>query len=428
MPSLVEIDEVGERSADVDRYSGWHSFSDSTLTFARAIHKDMILALVAVRSGLSDRAVSLQQSLANEGLDGYLATSDAAVFYLSGLRTSSFDRFVGILVSRSGPATLIVPGLELEAAREHAQVGTILVWNDGEDPIVTLATAVNSAGLSASRVGIEEHVLSFQRVNSIHAVMPQMRLVEAANLLARQRARKAPSEIASMRDASRMIARALERVFAEVREGMSELEIQGRLELALRLVGCEEQWSLVLGGPNSALPHGKAGTRPLRRGDVLSIDVMAMSGGYYSDVTRCATLGPASREQRRLWTIVAEAQAAGVEAARVGARAGDVDVAARAVTAVHGVDEAFVHRTGHGIGLEVAEPPSLFSGNDTVLEEGMVITVEPGVYYAGVGGFRLEDTVLVAADGPEVLTPLSRELLELEKGSRLGVAETPGPA
>ena len=224
-----------------------------------------------------------------------------------------------------------------------------------------------------------------------------------------------------MRQAIAITEKALAEVIAGVRLFDTERAIAGRLRTALIEHGGEALpfEPIVLAGPRAALPHGVPSDRPVRMGDVLLIDFGTSYGGYISDITRTFVVGlPLEGRNRDVYEAVKAANQAGREAARPGATAQDVDRAARKVIEEAGFGEYFIHRTGHGIGLDAHEGPYIVEGNDVVLEPGMTFTVEPGIYIPGEIGVRIEDDVLITPDGAESLTTFDRELIRLDPRER----------
>lgn len=229
------------------------------------------------------------------------------------------------------------------------------------------------------------------------------------------RERKDADEVAHIADAAGIAVRALERTLAGVRPGLTELEVAGLLEHALRDEGSESFpfETIVASGPRAALPHARASARAVERGDLLLIDFGAQSGGYCADVTRTVVVGRADDRQREIYGVVAGANAAASAGVRAGMRGREADAIARGYIEQRGYGELFGHSLGHGLGLEVHEAPRLARAAEASLPVGCVVTIEPGVYEAGWGGVRVEDDVHLTADGPVVLTHFTRELLEI---------------
>ena len=226
---------------------------------------------------------------------------------------------------------------------------------------------------------------------------------------------KSEAEIALIEQSVRLNSQAYEKAMRRARPGMSEFELAAEFEYQMRRLGAEKPSfePVIAAGPRSALPHARPTSNRLGKNQLLLVDVGASREGYASDMTRMAFLGKPGPKVKRLYQAVLEAQLAALDAVRPGVRAEQVDRAARQVLRAAGLGAAFVHSTGHGLGLEIHEPPRIGKRDRTVLAAGMTITVEPGVYLEGFGGVRIEDTVVVTGSGCRILTPTSKELLLL---------------
>ena len=226
---------------------------------------------------------------------------------------------------------------------------------------------------------------------------------------------KSASEIATIRESVRVYSEAYGRVLKRIRPGVRELDIAAEIEFQMKMLGAEKPSfdTIVAAGKRSALPHAHPGGYRLGENELLLIDMGASFHGYCSDMTRVAHLGRIPRRIQEMYRAVLEAQLAGVATVREGITAGRVDAVTRNVLKKHKLDKAFVHSTGHGLGLEIHEMPRLGRKDNTPLRAGMTITIEPGAYVEGVGGVRIEDTVLVTRTGSEVLTPTSKEFVRL---------------
>jgi len=229
------------------------------------------------------------------------------------------------------------------------------------------------------------------------------------------RERKDPEEVEAIRRAGRMATDALGELVPQLRPGLTELQIAGMLERALREAGSEGFAfpTIVASGPRAALPHARSSAREVRAGELLLIDFGAQAGGYCSDVTRTFVLGKAGEREREVHDVVRGALDRAAAEVRAGMRGRDADALARHYIERRGWGDRFQHSLGHGLGLEVHEAPRLSRQAEAPLPEGAVVTIEPGVYEPGWGGVRIEDDVHLGADGPEVLTHFTRELLEL---------------
>jgi Xaa-Pro aminopeptidase len=265
-------------------------------------------------------------------------------------------------------------------------------------------------------------VLGFETAHILHRDF--QRLLEAGarwqwrptvDLVETLRERKDASEVALIERAAGVATDALRATLSQVRAGMTELEVAGILEKALRDAGSEgfPFPSIVASGPRAALPHAHSSPRPIEPGDFLLMDFGAIVGGYCSDVTRTVVVGSASAEQRDVYEVVREANALASAAVRTAMTGRDADALARDYIDRAGYGALFGHSLGHGIGLEVHEAPRLARTAEGALAEGAVVTIEPGIYRPGWGGVRIEDDVVLEADGPRLLTEFPRELIEL---------------
>lgn len=267
--------------------------------------------------------------------------------------------------------------------------------------------AYRSTGLEA------EHVSHVQWTAVAQVLGRGRRLKDASGQVERLRMKKDPGEIEAIRRAVALSSRAFAKAIRKARPGMSELALAAELDHQMRLLGAEGPAfeTIVASGDRSALPHARPTARPIAADRILLVDMGASLNGYMSDMTRVAHMGPPSPAARRLYDAVLEAQLAAIDAVKPGATAAGVDAAARAALRRRGLAKLFTHSTGHGLGLEIHESPRLGRLAPAPLEPGMTITIEPGAYQQGLGGVRIEDTVLVTDHGAEVLTPTSKEFL-----------------
>jgi Xaa-Pro aminopeptidase len=240
-------------------------------------------------------------------------------------------------------------------------------------------------------------------------------LVRVAGLVESLRMVKSPTEIGKIRKSVQVNSEAYSRTLTRVRVGLKEQEIAAELDFQMRVLGAEKVAfeTIVAAGPRTALPHARPGSHRLAPNELLLIDMGAVLDGYSSDMTRCAFLGSPPRQLRQLYNAVLEAQKAAIDTVRDGVLASKVDAAARNVLKGHKLDKAFIHSTGHGLGLEIHEAPRIAKREKLKLKAGMVITIEPGVYLEGTGGIRIEDTLLVTENGCQIMTPTPKEFIQL---------------
>ena len=350
------------------------------------------------------RAEAVRRTLAELGAGALLVTHPANLRYLGG-----FDGSMGALLVMPSACRLIVDGRYIVATRERIGASPGLQHVRVELADRSLEEGVADALADSSYpVGVEAATMTLERFGRLQGLsgdrfVPTERVVERARLV------KDDAEVGILRTAARMLSEAAQDALATVRAGRQELDVAADIELALRRAGFAKPAfeTIVASGPNSALPHARPGTRVLAEGDGVVLDFGGVYDGYCVDLTRTVQLGAASASFSRMFEAVRAAHGAAIAAVRPGVTASSVDRAARDVLAANGLAEAFVHGTGHGLGLEVHEEPRVTragTGRDELLRPGMVFTVEPGAYLAGVGGVRIEDDVLVTAAGCEVLT------------------------
>jgi Xaa-Pro dipeptidase len=352
---------------------------------------------------MTDRMTQVQTELEARQLDALLVAAPPNIAYLSGFHVKPHERLVALVVLRQGEARLVCPSLEEESARTALDGrAELVVWRDEDGPADALARALGAA----RRVGIEKHYLTVAFAE-LAAAASGAALDSCDDLLAGLRAVKSEPEIEALRRAAAVIDAVVDLLTSTAEPGTTEAELAADCAQRLRAAGGDGLAfdPLILTGPRSALPHGVPGKTPLAEGDLLIADIGVTVDGYAADITRTVVVGgQADERQREIFDVVHAAERAGIAAARAGVPAREVDEAARGVIAGAGYGASFIHRTGHGLGLEVHEPPYLTATSDEPLEAGMVATVEPGIYIEGWGGVRIEDDVVIREGDAEVLT------------------------
>jgi Xaa-Pro dipeptidase len=354
------------------------------------------------------RLARAQRLLAEGGLDAMVVGPGSSLAYFTGAEWGLSERFLGMILGRTGDPVWVAPAFERDRALEKIRLGTdVRVWQEDESPYGLVARALRDRGAAAGRVGIEE-AMPFAFSDGIGQALPAARLASATPVTAGCRTVKDAHELALVRRACAITLVAYRAVFASLAEGQTVAQVSGWVAAAHRRLGVRGG-ALVLFGPDAAFPHGTTTPRTLRAGDVVLVDGGCRVHGYESDITRTAVFGaPPTDRQRRIWELVRRAQEAAVAAARPGVECQAVDAAARKVIEDGGFGPGykyFTHRLGHGIGLDGHEWPYVVRGNRTKLMAGTTFTDEPGVYIPGELGIRHEDTVVVTADGCENLAP-----------------------
>jgi Xaa-Pro aminopeptidase len=263
-------------------------------------------------------------------------------------------------------------------------------------------------------IGLEAEHFTIAEENRLTQIKPAgVRLKDAPFLIERARMIKDSDELQRIRAAVALGAKLFDRAVEVIRPGVKETEVAADMELAARRGGAEEMSfpTIIASGARSALPHGRASEQAIARGGFVVCDFGVILSGYCSDQTRTVWVGPVPKDARPAYEAVREAQQAAIDAVRPGIPTGEVDAAARKVLRKAGLGRYFTHSTGHGVGLEIHEMPRVADGQREILQPGMVITIEPGVYFPGKWGVRIEDMVAVTASGCEVMTPTSKDFL-----------------
>lgn len=361
---------------------------------------------MAAAGALSD----LRQWMAGRQLGTLYVTNPVSIAYLTGFFANPHERLMALAV-RPGDATLIVPALEHEKATRIARDVSVLGWRDGEDPYELVATALGRL----SEIAVEKEHITLFAAEMITSRTGASELVDAGREIRHMRLIKRPDEIEKIQRAAHITDEAGDSVFEKMRAGDTEAEVALLIGSTIGELGGTLAFpSLVQSGPNSSMPHLQPSNRKLAEGDFVLLDFGAALDGYNADTTRMGVVGKASAKHREIHDVVLRGHDAAIDAVRAGATTGDVDAAARRVIEAAGYGPQFFHRVGHGLGIEVHEDPSLDPGSSTVLEAGMVFTIEPGVYVPGFGGVRIEDDVLVEERGCRVLTKSDRALREIK--------------
>lgn len=362
------------------------------------------------------RLEKLTQQILAHGLDGVALVPGPNMVYLSGIHSHLSERPIVLFLPADDDPAVIIPTLEAsKAAAAGIPAGRIFAWSDADGYTGAFQRACAQLELSEYLLGVEALHMRVLELELLQRYAPGLQTAHAEPLLSALRLSKDETELAAMQKAAVVAETAIDRLLPRLRVGMTEKEIASLLTQELLLAGSEGLpfGPIVSAGPNSASPHAVPTERPIQRGDLLVIDWGAVVDDYPSDITRTFAVGPLDDELARIYHVVKEANQQGKLASRPGAMGQDVDRAARAVIRAAGYGDFFIHRTGHGLGLEVHEPPFMVEGYTTPLEPGMVFTVEPGIYLPGRGGVRIEDDVVVTADGHRSLTSYSRELIAI---------------
>jgi Xaa-Pro aminopeptidase len=373
------------------------------------------MTTMAVRR--DDRLSRAASTTAAAGLDGLFISPGADLRYLTGYDAPPLERLTCLVLPADGTATLVVPRLEVPRAAEAVGSSIEVVgWGETENPYELCAGLLRDA-ISGEPVaiGVADRMWAVQALR-LRDAMPEADQRAAGTVLRELRMRKTPDEVEALRAAGAAIDRVHERIREWLRAGRTEREVGGDIAAAIVEEGhATVNFVIVASGPNGASPHHDTGDRVIESGDAVVVDIGgSTTDGYCSDETRTYVVGSAPDGFADYYEVLRQAQQAACEAVRPGVTCESIDAAARDVIADAGYGDYFIHRTGHGIGLEEHEEPYIVAGNDELLEPGMAFSIEPGIYLPGRHGARIEDIVVCTEDGGERLNLASTELYLLD--------------
>lgn len=337
------------------------------------------------------RLETVRERLRSIPADGLYATPSSNLFYLTGIDFHRSERLTALLLFQDKDPVVICPAFEASRLRTMSAVASVVTWEETEDPF---AKAAGLFPASSGTLAVEPST-AYDDLERLLAGRPGWKPRSAAALFGALRMVKSAEEIELMRQAIAVALPRFRKAFAALKPGCLEAEISA-------LIGGE---NMVQFGPSSAFPHGASGSTPLSRDQAILIDAWDRPDGYFYDITRSTFYGNPTDEYRKVWSIVLDAQTAAIEKAAPGVPCFEVDAAARRVIEKAGYGESFTHRLGHGLGIDVHEPPYMVGHDRTVLEPGMTFTSEPGIYLPGRFGVRIEDDIVCTARGAESLSP-----------------------
>ena len=372
----------------------------SALRFAESVHHDR-LSRAAREAG-------------ERGVDALLVTPSPDYAYLLGYRAPALERLTCLIIPADGEPVLLLPRLEEPLARH--ELGTLaeeihlVPWDETDDPIRLVQTIV--AG--SLRLALQDQMWARFALR-LRAVLDPAELVEAGPTLSALRRIKSPEEIDRLRAAASAADAAMGAILGERLSGRTESDVSRRIRDLLLAEGHDDAgFAIVASGPNSASPHHDAGARVIEAGDAIVLDIGGTRAGYCSDTSRTAFVGEPEPEFAALYAVLREAQAAACDAVQPGVACGEIDGVARGIIDEAGYGEAFIHRTGHGIGMETHEEPYIVASNEEPLQAGHAFSVEPGIYIRDTWGARIEDIVVCTDGGGERLNTTSTELYVVE--------------
>ncbi|WP_226582948.1 M24 family metallopeptidase [Halobacillus litoralis] len=349
---------------------------------------------------------NLRKAISTEGLDALLIMSPKNRRYMSGFTGSS-----GALLITESSAVLITDFRYTGQAGEQAEEFEVI---EHKTPMPkAVASKVEELGLK--RVGFEKEHVTYSSYEQYNQAL-EAELVPTSGMVEKLRLIKTDEEISILKDAVKIADDAFQHILSYIKPGVKEIDVSNELEFFMRKQGAASSSFdiIVASGYRSALPHGAASEKEIQSGELVTLDFGALYKGYCSDITRTVAVGEISDELKEIYDTVLQAQLKGMEGIKAGITGKDADALTRDYIKEKGYGEYFGHSTGHGIGLDVHEGPGLsFRSDQTILEEGMVVTVEPGIYVPGVGGCRIEDDTIVTKTGNERLSQSTKELITL---------------
>lgn len=362
---------------------------------------------------MQKRLEKLVASLGKHNLDAVAVVAGGNMRYLTGLDLHGGMRIMMAFFPAKGAPAFVLPALEEPRARGIVPFPmSYFSWTDAEGPSAALQACAQQLGLVGKRLGVEYVGMRVFELRGIEAAAPGIEIVDATPLFAELRMAKGTDELAAMRAAANIVEGALRTAIGQIRVGMTEIELAEVWEAAMRVAGSAPSFgTIIASGPNAANPHHTNSSRQLQRGDLVIMDGGALYDGYASDITRTVAIGEPTPELRKIYELVLAANKAGRGAVSPGVAPEVIDRAAREVITAGGYGPQFLHRTGHGLGLDIHEPPYILEGNREPLPIGATFTIEPGIYVSGLGGVRIEDDVVVTESGGESLTTFDRELI-----------------
>ncbi|MGJ7912822.1 M24 family metallopeptidase [Neobacillus sp. LXY-1] len=361
---------------------------------------------------MNQRLEKLQTWMKENDIEVSFLTSSENVFYLSGYFTNPHERLLALVVFQEAEPFLVCPAMEIHDAKRSGWEHEVIGFSDIDNPWELIGKSLQKRVQHVARVAIEKEHMNVERYEHLSQLFSNAAFFSAEEKLRELRMIKDAKEVKIIEEACALADYAVQYGCSEIKEGKTELDVLNALEYALKQKGVTEMSfaTMVLTGANAASPHGNPGQTKIQKGDLVLFDLGVVVDRYCSDITRTVAYGDINDKQKDIYDTVLKAQLAAVEASKPGATAAEVDLTARKIISDAGYDEYFPHRLGHGLGISIHEYPSLTETNQLVIQEGMVYTIEPGIYVPNVAGVRIEDDIYITADGAITLTKFPKEL------------------
>jgi len=356
-----------------------------------------------------DRLTNLRNKMSSEGVDFLALGPGAHLQWLTGLHPHGDERPLLFCVTQSY-AGFLMPSLEAESLGQHTDLPMEL-WSDTDGPKAAFQAVLKASGASSAKSIVLDETMRADFAGLVLDAMPSVKRQFGMSTVGSLRMRKDDTEYQAQKHNAGLADKALQSAWAQIKPGLSELDVAQMVTDSFKASGAKPLFTIVGAGGNGAFPHHQTGNTKLKTGDAIVMDVGATVGGYTSDITRMAVVGEAPDGYQQVHDVVERAVQAALAAAKPGVKAHVIDDAARSVINDAGYGEYFMHRTGHGMGVEVHEEPYITAASQTVMDEGMVFSIEPGIYLPGRFGIRLEEIVILRTDGPEIYSELTRDVV-----------------
>ncbi|WP_299092945.1 Xaa-Pro peptidase family protein [uncultured Metabacillus sp.] len=361
---------------------------------------------------MEKRLIKLMNSLQEQEIDMCFIHSKENVFYLTNFYSDPHERLMGLFLFKENEPFFICPQMEAGQVKEAGWNYEVVGYGDHENPWERIQDVLDKRDLkSIKKLAVEIETISYSRAENLQQIIQPEEIVSIEQILNEHRVIKDEKEAEILRQAAELADYGVKVGVHALKQGISEMEVLAAIEYELKKKGIREMSfsTMVLFGEKSGQPHGNPGLKTLSEGDFVLFDLGVVLDGYCSDITRTFVYKSYVEKQKQIYDTVLQAQLAALQASKPGKRIGDLDLIAREIITNAGYGDYFPHRLGHGLGINVHEYPSMSHTNNEVLKEGMVFTIEPGIYVPTVGGVRIEDDVMITKDGFEVLTKFTKE-------------------
>lgn len=360
---------------------------------------------------MNDRIREIQQWLQIQNIDAALLTSSDNIFYCSNFYSQPYERVIALFIDQTDAPILFCPQMEVHEAKTSGWSADIIGYTDDKNPWECISKEITKRALSPTQLAIEKSHVTVQRLEQIQHYFNTSTFISIEEILQELRMVKTENEIIKIKEACQLADLAMEIGVNELSLGKTEISIVAAIEYEMKKLGLEMSFpTMVLTGRNAASPHGTPGDTKIKRGDLIIFDLGIMVDRYCSDITRTVAYGDISDEQANIYTTVLQAQEAAIAKCTPGITCNELDQTARQFITSRGFGSYFPHRLGHGLGISIHEYPSLVETNTLSLKEGMIFTIEPGIYVPNVAGVRIEDDILITKNGNNILTKFPKEL------------------